>query len=219
MVTNINKTQKIIWIQRLLNFLSLLNLFNILLCYYAVLFADINLQWRYLKMAKTYLDQIVDYPSKIIAKLAQDKYCVGFILNKAFANITEEDVQNVLENYIKDYQFLDETNQESAAYIWVEIDVNKIDNRTIKDIMIHVTIACHNKYMALTSNSFDGIVGNRRDNIVRFVDKILNNSSLFGIGKLKFKSVQTVSPINGDGFTARELIYEVPDFNIVNLKE
>ncbi len=170
-------------------------------------------------MAKTYLDQIVDYPSKIIAKLAQDKYCAGFILNKAFANITEEDVQNVLENHIKDYQFVDETYQESAAYIWVEIDVNKVDNRTIKDIMIHVTIVCHNNYMALTTNSFDGIVGNRRDNIVRFVDKILNNSILVGIGKLKFKSVKTIAPINGDGFTARELIYEVPDFNIIDLEK
>lgn len=170
-------------------------------------------------MAKTYLDQIVDYPSKIIAKLAQDRYCAGFILNKAFANITEEDVHNVLDKYIKDYKFINETNQESAAYIWVEIEVNKVDNRTVKDIMIHVNVLCHNDYMALTSNSFDGIVGNRRDNIVRFVDKILNNSSLVGIGKLKFKSMQTVSPINGNGYTGRELIYEVPDFNVIDLEK
>lgn len=168
-------------------------------------------------MSKTYLDQIVDYPSKIILRLAEDKFCSGLILNKKFGDITECDVDTILDKHIKDYQYIDETNQETAAFVWVEIDINKVENFTVKDILIYVTVVCHKNYMALSPKRFNGIVGNRRDNIVRYIDRILNNANFVGIGRLQLKSVRTVAPING--FTARELVYRVPDFNIVSTQK
>lgn len=168
-------------------------------------------------MAKTFLDQIVEYPSKVILRIAEDKYCAGLILNKAFDEIGEEDVDRVLDEYIKDYQYVDETTQETSAFVWVEMEVNQVENKTIKGVRLYVTVSCHKNYMALAPKTFKGIIGNRRDNIVRYVDKILNNSQFMGIGRLKLSSVKTIAPING--FTARELTYEVPDFNIVDIDE
>ena len=79
-------------------------------------------------MAKTYLDQLVEYPAKIIKKITEDKYCVGLIVNKAFDNVTEDDCDDVLENYIFDYEYVDETALKTAAYIWVDVEVNGVTN-------------------------------------------------------------------------------------------
>lgn len=168
-------------------------------------------------MAKTYLDQIVEYPAKVILRLAENKQCTGLILNKEFNSIDENDIDIVLEKYIKDYEYIDETTQETAAFIWVELEVSSVENKTIKGVRLYVTVSCHKNYMDLNPTTFKGIIGNRRDNLVRYIDKILNNSNLLGIGRLKLKSVRTISPING--FVAREITYEIPDFNIVEVNE
>lgn len=168
-------------------------------------------------MAKTYLDQLVDYPSKVILRLAEDKYCAGLILNKAFDSVTEVDIDEVLEKYIKDYQYVDETTQETAAYILVELDVARVDNRTIKDISLYVTVCCHKNYMALEPKVFKGVIGNRRDNLIRYADRVLNNSQFMGLGRLKLESLRTLQTVNG--FTIRELRYSIPDFNIVEVNK
>ena len=87
----------------------------------------------------------------------------------------------------------------------------------IKNTKVYVTVACHKGYMPLDKKKFKGVIGNRRDNLVRYIDKVLNNSMFLGIGTLKLKSVATLQPING--FTVREITYEVPDFNIVEINE
>lgn len=166
-------------------------------------------------MAKTYLDQLVEYPAKIIKKISEDRYCVGLLVNKKMDELTEDDYDKALESNIFDYQYVDETTQEAAAYVWVDAEVERVENMRIKDMRIYVTVACHKAFMKLDGNKFKGMTGNRKDNIVRFLDRLLNNNSQFGIGTLKLESVKAVSPINE--FTIREITYKVSDFNIVEL--
>lgn len=164
-------------------------------------------------MAKTYLDQIVDYPSLVIQKISSDKYCVGLLLNKAFDSVDENDCDEALERHIFDYQYVDETTQTSTAYIWVEMEVNDVSNTQIKNNRLYVTVSCHKEYMELDHKIFKGLSGSRRDNLTRYIDKLLNRAGGFGIGNLSLLSVRTLSPVNG--FVGRELTYEMPDFNIV----
>lgn len=168
-------------------------------------------------MAKTYLDQIVDYPSLVIQKISSDKYCVGLLLNKAFDSVDENDCDEALERHIFDYQYVDETTQTSTAYIWVEMEVNDVSNTQIKNNRLYVTVSCHKEYMELDHKIFKGLSGSRRDNLTRYIDKLLNNAGGFGIGNLSLLSVRTLSPVNG--FVGRELTYEMPDFNIVPITE
>lgn len=165
-------------------------------------------------MAKTYLDQIVEYPSKVIQKISEDKTIVGFLLNKKIDEVSEEDFDIVLDNYIYSYPYVDDTVQETSAYIWVEMDVADVSNEHIKNAELYVTVACHKQLMNLDAQKYQGFIGNRRDNITRYVDKLLNGSDVFGIGKLKLKNTRTLSPYNQ--FVFRELTYEVPEFNIVD---
>ena len=168
-------------------------------------------------MAKTYLDQIVDYTSLVIQKISSDKYCVGLLLNKAFDSVDENDCDEALERHIFDYQYVDETTQTSTAYVWVEMEVNDVSNTQIKNNRLYVTVSCHKEYMELDHKIFKGLSGSRRDNLTRYIDKLLNNAGGFGIGNLSLLSVRTLSPVNG--FVGRELTYEMPDFNIVPITE
>jgi hypothetical protein len=167
-------------------------------------------------LAKTYLDQLVEYPAKIIKKISEDKFCVALLTNKKASDVTEDDSDDVLDNYIYDYQYVDETTQEAKAFVWVDIEIGSVENLQIKNVRIYITVACHKGYMKLDGVKFTGMIGNRKDNLVRYIDKLLNNVNVAGIGTLKLQSVKTLSPISG--FAVREITYEVPDFNIVALE-
>jgi len=71
--------------------------------------------------------------------------------------------------------------------------------------------------MQLDRKVFKGVIGNRRDNLVRFIDRLLNFSDIFGIGALSLRAVRTGTL--SDKFTIRELEYRVPEFNMRSLEE
>ena len=80
----------------------------------------------------------------------------------------------------------------------------------MQDFKLFVTVICHKGFMELDPRKHTGVIGNRRDNLVRKIDLLLNGSDIFGIGKLSLVSVRTApSPV---GFTTRELTYKVSDF-------
>lgn len=165
-------------------------------------------------MAKTYLDQLVEYPAKVIQKISEDKQIISFIVNKELTRVTEDDFDAVLDGSIFSYQYIDDTVTTVGAFVCVEIDIPSVSNKHIKDAEIYVTVACHQKYMRLDTKRYKGVIGNRRDNITRYIDKIINNTPIFGIGNLTLKSVRTLAPYNH--FVFKELTYKVPDFNIVD---
>ena len=162
----------------------------------------------------TYLDEVVRYPNEAIRLIGEDKYCAGLLVNKAFDEVTDDDRDTAYDRMF-DYQFVTSTTTEALAYIFCEVDIPRVENKTIKDVALYVTIACHKDFMQLDRRVFRGIIGNRRDNLVRFIDKLLNFSDLFGIGALSLKSVKTGTL--SDKFTIRELEYRVPDFNMRTL--
>lgn len=164
-------------------------------------------------MAKTYLDELIDYPAKVIQKICSSNECLALLLNKNINDITEDDIDIALEQHIFDYEYLDDTMLEAQSFIWVEIDIPDVSNKHIKDVRLYITVACHKQTMKINSNIIKGVGGNRRDNLVRYIDKILNNNKDFGIGKLKLEAVRSVTSSN-QSFTLREISYEISDFNI-----
>lgn len=164
-------------------------------------------------MAKTFLDEIVEYPSKALQTISNNKECMALLLNKKLSELTEDDIDTAIDDYMFDYEYVDNTTTETAAYIWVEMDVPRVSNKHIKEAKLYITIACHKQFMKIKSNIISGVGGNRRDNLVRFVDKVLNGNDIFGIGVLALESVKSVSSSNTQ-FTCREMCYRVSDFNI-----
>lgn len=161
-------------------------------------------------MARTYLDELVEYPAKILSRLGTNKAIVSLLLDDWDVDLDSDEADSVFDKYLFDYLYIDSTSTESEAYICVEAELNRNNSATIQDFRLYVTVVCHKGYMALDPERCKGMIGNRRDNLVRAIDLVLNGSSLVGIGSLTLMSVKTVpSPA---GFTTRELTYKVSDF-------
>lgn len=163
-------------------------------------------------MAKTYLDELVEFPLKAIHLIGSNPTVVQLLTNNPNIDMNSDEADQIYDRYIFDYAYVDSTTEEAEAYICVESEVPNVQSMTIKNMKLFVTVFCHKKYMSLDPTKFEKLSGNRRDNLTRYIDLMLNGSEIFGIGKLSLESARIVSSPNN--FTARELVYEVPEFKI-----
>ena len=161
-------------------------------------------------MAKTYLDELVEYPLKALHQIGTNPTIVQLLTNNPNIDMDSDEADSVFDKYLFDYAYVDSTTTQAEAYICVEAEVPSVQSYTIKDMKLFVTVFCHKQYMSLDPDKFDKFSGNRRDNLARYIDVLLNGSNIFGIGQLTLLNVRVVNAPSG--FTARELIYQVPDF-------
>ena len=160
-------------------------------------------------MANTFLDELVEYPVKALHCIGTDPTVVKLLTDNPDIDIESEDADEVFEKFLFDYIYVDGTTTEAAAYICVEAETGKSPTPTMQNMKLYVTVMCHKQFMKVDATKFKGMIGNRRDNLVRYVDKLLNGSDVFGIGALKLENAHTVAAPTG--FTARELTYTVPN--------
>ena len=161
-------------------------------------------------MANTFLDNLVEYPVKALHFIGTDPTVVKLLTDNPDIDMESEDADEVFEKFLFDYIYVDGTTTEAAAYICVEAETVKAPTTTMQNMKLYVTVICHKQFMKVDATKFKGMIGNRRDNLVRYVDKLLNGADIFGIGALTLENAHTVAAPTG--FTARELTYTVPDF-------
>lgn len=161
-------------------------------------------------MDKTFLDELVEYPVKALHSIGTDPTVVQLLTDNPDIDMDSEEADGVFDKYLFDYIYVDGTTTETAAYICVETEMSRHQTETIQDMKLYVTIICHKQFMKVNTTKFKGMVGNRRDNLVRYTDKLLNGADIFGIGGLTLVSARTVPAPTG--FSAREMTYIVPDF-------
>lgn len=162
-------------------------------------------------MANTsYIDQLVEFPAKALREIGTNKNIVALLTNNPNIDMESDEADSVFDKYLFDFVYIDSTTFNAEAYICVEAEMQKLSSPTMQDFKLYCTVICHKEFMVLNPGLFPGVIGNRRDNLVRCVDSVLNGSTIYGIGTLNLKSVKTMpSPV---GFTSRELTYEVSDF-------
>jgi len=162
---------------------------------------------------KTFLDPVIDYPALALRAIGTNETVAKLLTNNPNLDMESDEADDVFDKYLYDYAYVDDTTTESEAYICAEVEVSipkGANKQSFFNSVLYITIVCHRNYMKLDPTLFPGIGGNRRDNLVRFCDDVINGSDLFGVGKLTLKSVRSLSaPV---GFSIRELVYEVPSF-------
>ena len=162
----------------------------------------------------TNLDEIVDYPDAIALALSKDQTIVGLLVDDPNAEIGDN---NVLGSQIYNYNFIPDVATDSLSYITIDTYVSKSTYDTTKTLNIVITVISHKKNMKLKPTIFQGVAGNRRDNLVRYTDLIVRRMDNLGIGKLQFSS-RTSTPIapvsiGSTDYTAKQIVYEVPNFD------
>lgn len=161
-------------------------------------------------MDKTFLDVLVEYPAIAMQKIGGNQKVVEFLTNIKDIDMSGDEAAEVYAKNLFDFGFVPQTVDEASAYICVETNMIKAPTPTMQNMRMYVTVVCHNNFMGIDTSVFKGIIGNRRDNLARCVDKVLNGSEVFGIGQLKLESAMVVAA--PAGFSARELTYSISDF-------
>lgn len=157
----------------------------------------------------THIDQLVDYNQLVVNRILASQEVMALISNDPNLNL-DSDAAAEWEEHVIDHAWVDDTVQEAGAFITVDVDIPLMSSGTIKEMRVYVEVLVSKTYMKLSPSLFKGCKGNRRDNIVRQIDLLLNGSLDFGIGRLDLKNIRTVTTANK--FAGKLLTYEVSDF-------
>jgi len=159
---------------------------------------------------QTHLDEIIKYKETIRDMLSNSQIVLALIANNPRLQVGSDEALDVEDQHIFDYDYIDGTQTQTGAFIMFDVDVIDGSSPTIKDLAVYVQIVVSKSYMSLKGSGFSGLKGNRKDNLARFVDLCINNSTEFGIGKIGLDTAITGNV--PDTYTSKILTYYVPDF-------
>jgi len=159
---------------------------------------------------ETHLDEIIDYKKIIINKIGLSKDVVALLTDNPLIDMDSDAAYDVFDKNLYDYNYVDDTQTADTSLVMVDVEVPSVPTGTIKDLYVFVQVVVPKAQMKLDATKFKGVKGNRKDNLLRQIDLLLNNSQEFGIGKLKLESVNVASV--PDKYTSTLLTYSISDF-------
>lgn len=159
----------------------------------------------------TPMDEIIDYKDLAIKKIIAFQPIMGLIFDDPNIDMESDEVYHARDRNIKDYGVDPDTIQTDKAIIFVQASMLDNKNTNFKDMAVTISIVCNCNYVKLDYTKFKGTKGNRLDNIARQIVLALDDEEQeYGIGSLTLVQCHPVSVPTG--FTAVELVYEVPEF-------
>lgn len=149
-----------------------------------------------------YLEELSKYKIEIMKRLCLNSKIQTLILLYESQNQGKE----MMYRYIFPYAFVPDTVASSNTFICFDLEVQRVENRTFKDINIMFWTFTHQSLM----RTDEGI---RTDILADEIDKILNGNRDLGIGTVELKNVGRVNPAKD--YHGRTLLYKAVDFNRV----
>lgn len=153
------------------------------------------------------LKDIGSYKSTILNKILESEDIGKLMLGKNLNMETIDD--DLLYKYVFPFLYVDNTQTTQSSYICVEVNVPRTVNFTFKDMKVVVWCYCHKGIMKY---SHKGYRGTRCDILADMVDRLLNTSRDFGLGRLKLQSVDTFEPHKD--YYGRVMVYSCTEFNV-----
>lgn len=159
---------------------------------------------------ETHIDELIDYKKIIINKLGLSQNVVSLLTDNPSVDMNSDEAYDVFDKNLFDYNYIDGTQTAATPLVMVDVEIPRVPTGTIKDLYVFVQVAVPKLQMKLDVSKFKGIKGNRKDNLLRQIDLLLNNSNEFGIGKLKLESLNVASV--PDSYTSTLLTYSISNF-------
>lgn len=136
-------------------------------------------------------------------------------------------VSGKCEDYVFDYNFVEDTTTQENTFLFVETDITSIRQNIFTDFNLYIYIFTSKNLVRLTENSvptteqvrdmgyFSGTYGNRIDILCDIVDRILNGTDqLKGIGDLHPSETEHMTMYNpGTKYYGKCLKYQITNFN------
>lgn len=153
------------------------------------------------------LKDIGVYKNRLLTTIMKSEDICELILGKGFDK-TDIDEQ-LIYKHVFPYLYVDDTQTTTETYICVEVSVPRTHNFTYKDMQVDIWCYCHKNIMKYSKK---GYLGTRADIVSDMIDRLLNSSNDYGLGRLK---LQSSVPLNiSKAHYGRHLIYTCAEFNI-----
>lgn len=156
------------------------------------------------------LDDMTLYKEAIIRKIAASQKVIGLLVNDPMIDMDSDEANDIIDRNIFDYDYIDRTVQRSDAYIMVDSELDYPTSGTMNQWRVYVQIVCAKTFNSMDHKIFNGVSGNRRDNLAQEIDALLNGERFIGIGDLELLSAAPATV--PDTFTSMLLTYRVHDF-------
>lgn len=153
------------------------------------------------------LKDIGNYKGEVMSTILKSEDIGKLILGKAYNPNTAQD--DLLYTNVFPYLYVNDTQTETKSYVCFEVDVPRTMDFTYKNMKVIVWCYCHKEIMKY---SHKGYRGTRADILTDMVDRLLNSSNKFGLGRLELQSANYFQP--SKGFYGRQLVYSCAEFNI-----
>lgn len=164
----------------------------------------------------TYLDDLISYKENVIAALSQSQDVMGLLANNPNLDLESSEAEDIVERNIFDYDYIDGTLERHDAYVMVDDELVQPSSGTFNRWLLYVQVVCAKTFNDIDKKLFRGVKGNRRDNLARSIDVLLNGSRDYGVGKLVLMGVAPATV--PDKFTSLLLTYEIRDFRAERVK-
>ena len=147
------------------------------------------------------LQEFFDYKNTLIGDLLTNKEIVGLI-NK---DISLKDAGSLVYEQVFPFEHIPETVEEGDTYICIDVDIQKVFDKTFLSPTILVWVFTHESKMVLPEG------GVRVDKLCSEIAKVINGSRKYGLGELELSSVKRFCPIKN--FLGKVMVFSAKDFN------
>lgn len=159
---------------------------------------------------KAPLQDGIEYKAEVISRLCSAQPVIGLLIDDTDVDIDSDEAYEAMDHNVYDYNYIDGTVKRSDAFIMVDADMVAVTSGTMNVWEVYVQVVCEKNYVPLSGKKSKGWKGNRLDNLTFQIDKLLNGTRMFGIGKLALQSCTTA--VVPDSFSSKLLTYRVEEF-------
>lgn len=132
----------------------------------------------------------------------------GYTNEQVWGSENDDNDYGIVYKQVFPYLYINDIQTEVLSYLCFEVDVPRIPTGTIKEMKIIFWAYCHKDCMKYSKK---GYLGTRADVLADAIERELNDSNKFGIGKLHLDSVTYLNSAN-KSYYGRQLIFTIPDF-------
>ena len=158
----------------------------------------------------THLDEIIKYKDTIINTIGLSKEVVALLTDNPLIDMDSKAAYDVFDNNLFDYDYVNGVQTADTPLVMVDVEIPSVPTDTIKDLYVFVQVAVPKLQMKLDGTKFKGVKGNRKDNLLRQIDLLLNNKDGLGVGCLNLAGVGVAAVPNT--YTSTLLTYSISDF-------
>lgn len=149
-----------------------------------------------------WLQDFYDYKNRFMKDLLTTPEIVKLI-DPALEDMS--DAKKLAYTQIMPSEFYPETIEDGKVYLCFDVDVTKVYSSTLYSLNLNIWIFVHKSLMRLPEG------GVRSDKLCSEIDKKINGSLFYGLGKLDLVSAKRFAPMSD--YCGKVLVYQADEFN------